>query len=284
MSSVITLTTDFGISDAYVASVKGVVLSINSEAVITDICHSVEPQNILQAAFILSMAHHYFPAGTIHVVIVDPGVGSHRKAILLKTPSAFFLAPDNGVLSYILDELCPASVASPASDSCLLGQVQLRGDLEAVVITNPDFWRQPVSTTFHGRDIFAPVAAHLSMGVPVCQFGEPVDCVYTFSLLQPYYDSKGDLIGRVLHRDSFGNLITNIKEGDLSGEDVNVEISDHFIHRISRYYAETEGLAAIIGSSGYLEVSLGGGNAADFLRVKVGDKLKVITGRDKLPL
>ena len=275
MAPVITLTTDFGTGDAYVASMKGVILSINPRAAIVDICHSVEPQNILQAAFIISTAHHYFPEGTIHVAIIDPGVGSQRKAIVLRTPSAFFVAPDNGVLSYVVDELCPASARPPGPISPNLEQRELGADLEAVAITNPDFWRQPVSPTFHGRDIFAPVAAHLSLGTPLNRFGESTSCLHTFPISRPYHDAKGNLMGCILHIDNFGNLITNVRHSDLPAAEVVIEIENQRIYGISRFYAQTEVLAAIIGSSDYLEISLRNGNAASSLGIKVGDEIKL---------
>jgi len=275
MAPVITLTTDFGTGDAYVASMKGVILSINPRAAIVDICHSVEPQNIPQAAFIISTAHHYFPEGTIHVAVVDPGVGSQRKAIVLRTPPAFFVAPDNGVLSYIVDELCPASARPPGPISPNLEQRELGADLEAVAITTPDFWRQPVSATFHGRDIFAPVAAHLSLGMPLDKLGESASCLHTFPILRPYHDAEGNLVGRILHIDNFGNLITNIRKGDLPAEEVTIAIGGQHIHGVSQFYAQTEGLAAIVGSSGYLEISLRNGNAASSLGIKVGDEIKL---------
>lgn len=275
MAPVITLTTDFGTSDAYVAAMKGVILTINPKATIVDVCHSIEPRNILQAAFILSTAHHYFPEGTIHLAIVDPGVGSQRKAIILKMPSAFFLAPDNGVLSYVIDELCPTPARPSATTSPDLEHRKLGADLEAVAITNPDFWRQPVSATFHGRDIFAPVAAHLSLGVPLHKFGESISCLYAFPVLRPYHDTEGNLLGRVLHIDNFGNLITNVRNSDLPGEEITVEISNQHIHGLSHFYSQGSGLAAIIGSSGYLEIALKNGNAAAFLNTKVGDEIKL---------
>ena len=275
MAPVITLTTDFGTSDAYVAAMKGVILAINPRATIVDVCHSIESQNILQAAFILSTAHHYFPEGTIHLAIVDPGVGSQRKAIILKTPSAFFLAPDNGVLSYIIDELCPTPARPSAPTSPDPEPKKLGADLEAVAITNPDFWRQPVSATFHGRDIFAPVAAHLSLGVPLHKFGESISCLYAFPVLRPYHDTEGNLLGRILHIDNFGNLITNVRDSDLPGDEVTVEIGNQHIHGLSHFYSQANGLAALIGSSGYLEIALKNGNAAAFLNTRVGDETKL---------
>jgi hypothetical protein len=281
MSSVITLTTDFGLSDAYVASVKGVILSINPKAVIVDISHSVEPQNIFQAAFILNTAHRYFPDNTIHVVVVDPGVGSIRKAIILRTPAAYFLAPDNGSLSYVINDICPSPATPITTLSPSLELRNIGGDLEAVAITNPVFWRQTVSTTFHGRDIFAPVAAHLSLDVPLKQFGEAVDSVYAFPIPHPYYNSGGNLIGSILYIDNFGNLITNIRDSDLPREEVNIKICGQLIQEISRFYAEKEGLVAIIGSCDYLEISLKDGSAATFLKAKVGDEVKLVLKRGR---
>ncbi len=284
MSSVITLTTDFGISDAYVASVKGVILSINPQATIVDISHFIQPQNVAQAAFILNTANRDFPDGTIHVVVVDPGVGSQRKAIILKTPSAYFLAPDNGVLSYVVNEICPERGASHDAITSLPKLRNIKGDFEIVAITNPAFWRQPVSATFHGRDVFAPVAANLSLGVSLKQFGEAIDCIHTFPIPQPYYSACGDLIGRVLHIDNFGNLVTNIRDVDLPQEEVNIEICSQLICGIKQFYAEKEGLAAIIGSCGYLEISVSNGNAASFLKVKIGDEVKLVAKHRKKPV
>ena len=278
MASLITMTTDFGAGDAYVASMKGVILTINPEAVIVDICHSIEPQNILQAAFIISTAHHYFPDGTIHLTIVDPGVGSQRKAIILKMPSAFFVAPDNGVLSYIIDEQCPSPVKSSVPGFPELGQRELGGCLEAMTITNRDYWRQPVSATFHGRDIFAPVAAHLSLGIPLHEFGETISRLHAFPVLLPFHGAEGNLIGCILHIDNFGNLVTNIRSSDLPGEELVVEIDNRHIYGLSQFYARKAGLAAVIGSSGYLEISLNNGSAAAFLGARVGDEIKLRCG------
>ena len=272
MVPIITLTTDFGTSDAYVASMKGVILSLNPKAVIVDICHSIEPQNVLQAAFILSTAYPYFPEGTIHLAVVDPGVGSRRKAIILKTPTAFFVAPDNGILSYIVDE--HAETPAAAAKTATLKPRNLPTGLEAAAITNPEFWHHPVSSTFHGRDILAPVAAHLSLGVPLHKFGDRLNQVQAFTIPRPY-NARGSLTGCVLHIDNFGNLITNIRSSDLPAEKVTAAIGKHRINGISRFYAETEGLAAIIGSSGYLEISLKNGNAAAFLGVKVGHEVRL---------
>lgn len=251
---IITLTTDFGLDDPYVAAMKGAILSINPQVAIVDICHTIKPQNIAQAAFILSTTYHYFPEGAIHVVVVDPGVGTERGAVLLVTPSAFFLAPDNGVLSYIVEEAY---------------------ELEAIALTNPHFWLSPVSSTFHGRDIFAPVAAHLSLGVPPRDFGEPIPSIFTLPTPRPQLGEDDVLVGHILHIDRFGNLITDIKREDLPRGKLFIEVGGHIIDGLSQSYAEGEELLAIIGSSERLEVSVKNSSAARFLRAKMGDEVKV---------
>jgi S-adenosylmethionine hydrolase len=277
MSSIITLTTDFGYDDAYVAAVKGAILSINHEANIIDISHSIKPQNILQAAFILSVAYRYFPKQTIHMAIVDPGVGSERQGIILKTPSAIFVAPDNGILSYIIDDLFSVESDSLTEQTHDLKEIVFKKGLEAAAITDPRFWRNPVSSTFHGRDIFAPVAAGLSLGISLYEFGEKINSLHVLTIPKPFLDSEGNLVGRVLHVDHFGTLIANIKRNDLPGKDVVIEVAGHCIQGISNYYAQKEGVMAIVGSSGYLEISLRDGSACDFLGAIVGDEIKVIS-------
>jgi S-adenosylmethionine hydrolase len=275
MSSIITLTTDFGYDDAYVAAVKGAILSINPEANIIDINHSIKPQDILQAAFILSVAYRYFPKQTVHMAIVDPGVGSERRGIILKTPSAIFVAPDNGILSYIIDDLFSVESRPLTEQSHDLKEIVFKKGLEAAAITDPRFWRHPVSSTFHGRDIFAPVAAGLSLGISPYEFGEKINSLHILPIPKPSLDPEGNLVGRVLHVDRFGNLITNIKSGDLPGKDIVIEIAGHCIQGISDYYAQNKGIMAIVGSSGYLEVSLRDGSACDFIGAMLGDEIKV---------
>ena len=277
MVPIITLTTDFGTGDAYTASMKGVILSLNPKAVIIDICHTVEPQNILQTAFILSTACPYFPEGTIHLAVVDPGVGSRRKAVILKTPTAFFVAPDNGILSYIIDEHGRTPGKTARHMPATAEPRKLPPALEAAVITNPEYWHHPVSSTFHGRDIFAPVAAHLSLGVPLDKFGERLNQVHVFNIPRPYKNAHGDLVGHVLHIDNFGNLITNIRNSDLPAKKVSLAIGKQHIQGISGFYAGTKRLAAIMGSSGYLEISLRNGSAAAFLKAKVGHEVRIET-------
>lgn len=276
MSAVITLTTDFGLSDAYVAAIKGVILGINPEAQVIDICHTIEPQNITQGAFVLSTAYPYFPRKTIHMVVVDPGVGTGRRAIILKTQQACFVAPDNGVLSYVIGQ----SLAKPVEKGGLFSikeRVKPGADIEAVVITNSTFWRSPVSATFHGRDIFAPVAALLSLGFPPIEFGEAIDSIEVLPLSRPYKVPDGALVGHILHIDNFGNLITDIKSDDLPDktESITTEVGGQLIFGLSRTYAEGSGLLAVIGSSDYLEVSLKGGDASALLDARVGDEVRL---------
>lgn len=272
MGAIITLTTDLGLTDAYVAVMKGVILSINPEASLVDICHTIKPQNILEAAFILSTAYEFFPERTIHLVIVDPGVGTERRAIILRTPLADFVAPDNGVLSYVILK----SLTKPVEDNTNLQQIELEPGLEAVAITKPQFWRSPVSPTFHGRDIFAPVAARLSLGFPPIDFGEAINSVTILPLPHPYWTPGGTLVGHIVHIDSFGNLITNIMSSDLrQPKEATIELGNQLIFGLSRTYAEGKGLLALIGSSGYLEIALTGGSAYALTGADVGSEVRV---------
>jgi len=276
MSPIITLTTDFGYDDAYVAAVKGAILNINPEANIVDVSHSIRSQDILQAAFILNAAYRYFPKQTVHVAIVDPGVGSERRGIILKTPAAIFVAPDNGLLSYVIDDLFSVESRSVIEQTHGLTEVVFKKGLEAAAITDPRFWRHPVSPTFHGRDIFAPVAAGLSLGISPYEFGEKINSLHVLPIARPSLDPGGNLVGQILHVDRFGNLITNIRSDNLRGKDVVIEVAGQHIQGISDYYAQKEGVMAVVGSSGYLEISLRDGSACDFLGITVGDEIRVI--------
>ena len=273
MNAIVTLTTDFGLTDAYVAAMKGVILGINPEVTLIDICHTIKPQNIRQAAFVLSTAYPSFPPGTVHLVVVDPGVGTGRRAIILSTPSACFVAPDNGVLSYVIAQ----SSARPSETYLNPERIELPPGLEAVAITRPQFWRSPVSPTFHGRDIFAPVAARLSLGFPATDFGETVTSVTMLPLAYPRLTAENTLVGHILHIDNFGNLITNIRRGDLPGEtnSVTVEVGHQLISGLSQTYADGEGLLALVGSSGYLEIALKDGNASSRVNAEIGNEVTV---------
>ena len=264
--AIITLTTDFGTSDSYVAAVKGVILGINPHVTIVDISHSIEPRNIRQAAFVFSTAYPYFPSDTVHLIVVDPGVGGSRRAIILETDTAIFVAPDNGVLSYVTQ----ASTKKRISKS---GLMKLPSEMEAFEITNPRYWHQPVSSTFHGRDIFAPVAAHVSLGAPLNNLGQLITSIRVFPPDRPRLDPKGDLIGHVLHIDYFGNVITDITSQDLPSGKFIIQVAGHKITSLSPSYEQAQGLLAIIGGSGHLEIAVRNGNAARLLGSKVGDEL-----------
>ena len=271
MSAIITLTTDFGLTDAYVAAMKGVILGINPEAKLVDICHTIKPHNVLQAAFVLSTVYQFFPPGTTHLIVVDPGVGTERRAIILRTPSADFVAPDNGVLSYVIEQSSTKPIETNQQ------QLELEPGLEVVAITEPRFWQSPVSPTFHGRDIFAPVAAQLSLGLPPSDFGEVVTSVTMLPLSHPHQIPDGTLVGHILHIDNFGNLITNIKSRDLppAKQPITIEVGNQAIFGLSRTYAEGSGLLALVGSSGYLEIALKDGKASSLLDAEVGNEIKL---------
>ena len=277
MNPIITLTTDFGYDDAYVAAVKGAILNINPEATIVDVSHSIRPQDILHGAFILNAAYRYFPKQTVHVAVVDPGVGSERRAIILKTPSAIFVAPDNGILSYIIDDVFSVDGRSVIEQTHGLTELVFKKGLEAAAITDPRFWRHPVSPTFHGRDIFAPVAAGLSLGISPYEFGEKINSLHVLPIAKPSVDPDGNVVGQVLHVDRFGNLITNITSSNMSGKNITIEVGTRRIQGMTDYYAQGEGMMAVVGSSGYLEISLRDGNACDFLEIGVGDEVRLIS-------
>ena len=267
---VITLLTDFGQRDAYVASMKGVVLGINTQARLVDITHDVPPQDILHGAFVLGAAWRYFPPGTIHVAVVDPGVGTERKALLLQADGGSFLAPDNGLFSFVMP---PEQTRLPLFTPY---QARIPETFRAYVLTNDKFWRHQVSNTFHGRDIFAPVAAHLSLGVAPEELGQSVASLTRLAVPVPQWEA-GSLVGYVLHIDRFGNLVTSIA-GEAVREDrgsMVVELAGVKVKGLASTYAVTGTPVTLIGSHGYLEVALPGGNAATSLGVSVGDQVVV---------
>ncbi len=276
----IVLTTDFGLADPFVGVMKGVVLGINPQARLIDLTHQIQPQNVLQGAFVLGTSYRFFPPGTIHVVVVDPGVGTSRRALLLTTPRGWFVAPDNGVLSYVLQDLLDCVPEQG-------GMVTLPAGLEAFSLTNPRYWLQPVSSTFHGRDIFAPVAAHLSLGVAPREMGEPVPKMACLPLPRAIHSDQGggqSIEGEVIIVDHFGNLVTNIPSTALLGvEDIQVTVKGHRISGLSRTFQQTEDtsetqLVALLGSNGYLEIALPNGSAAGLLAAGTGETVRVTMG------
>jgi hypothetical protein len=275
MAPPITLLTDFGTEDAYAAVMKGVILTRDPRAVLVDITHAIEPQNIRHGAFVLGSAYRYFPKNTIHVAVVDPGVGGERRGIILKVPDALFVAPDNGLLTYVIDQLDLNAEQVPESGNEAV-MIRLKRGIEAVSITDPRFWRTPVSPTFHGRDVFAPVAAGLSLGLSPYEFGEKTDVLNVLPITRPRLIGADELLGHVMHIDRFGNLVSDIRSSDLPPGPVEVCVGAARIDGISRTYSESRGLAALIGSSGYLEISLRNGSAAGQIDVLVGDEVSVL--------
>ena len=258
---IITLTTDFGLSDPYVGLMKGVILGINPQATVIDITHGIRPQAVEQGAFLISKSYSYFPPETIHVVVVDPGVGTARRALVVATPTGVFVAPDNGVLGRL---------------GVVNGSGGLEDDCRAYHLTEPAFWRHPVSHTFHGRDVFSPVAAHLSLGVDPSVMGKVVDRLVPLQYDQPAWENNC-LAGRVVHIDQYGNLVTDIEAGLLSDTaGLRVEIAGESIAGLSTSYAEGRELLAIVGSFHTLEVAVRNANAEKHLGSKIGDEVRVI--------
>ncbi|HLC30420.1 MAG TPA: SAM-dependent chlorinase/fluorinase, partial [Dehalococcoidia bacterium] len=240
MPGVITLLTDFGSQDAYVAAMKGVVLSIASSATLVDITHSIPPQDIYAAAFTLGASHAFFPRRTIHVVVVDPGVGTQRRALLLQTPDALFLAPDNGVLTYVVEAFRDAhpntAPTGHLSTPPPLVSVPVPASLRAYALANKALFRPQISQTFHGRDIFAPVAAHLSLGVLPEEVGPPLGEITVFALPHPQHNRDRSLTGAIIHVDNFGNLITNLKTEVLPKGDLEVIVGGRTIRGLRTSY------------------------------------------------
>jgi hypothetical protein len=264
LPSIITLTTDFGLSEHYVGAMKGVILSINPNATIIDITHDVQPQQVDEGAFLLGQAWPYFPQGTVHVAVVDPGVGGERGALLVATPAGLFVGPDNGVLSAALPD-----AARPRGYRSIAKPVHLPPGYVAFDVTNPDYTRQPPSPTFHGRDVFAPVAAHLTLGAELDDFGERLSLILALPVPRASRKADGSLAGRVIHIDRFGNLITNVRAVDIGGSDVIVEAGGVVLHGLAATYGDGDDPVALIGSSGYLEIALPLGSAAQLLDADV---------------
>lgn len=264
--AIITLTTDFGLADPYVAAMKGAILSINPGVVIVDISHDVRPQAMLQGCFITQSAWPYFPDGCVHVAVVDPGVGTDRRALVVETPRGLFVGPDNGVLSAALPDE-PRKAAGEASSP---GAVALPDGYRAHAITNPAYLRPDVSATFHGRDVFGPAAAHFSMGVAARELGDPVDSMLAYPPLRARSRPDGALEARVVHIDRYGNVITDARASELPGG-LAIEIGGRCVEGPVRAYGDAAGLVVVVGSAGYLEVALVGGRAAAALGVDIGE-------------
>jgi S-adenosyl-L-methionine hydrolase (adenosine-forming) len=252
--SVITLTTDFGAGSHYAAAMKGVILSIHPAATIVDISHDVPPQDIRRAALLLDAAAYWFPPETIHVAVVDPGVGTDRALVYARIGQQQFIAPDNGLLSRLASRTPP---------------------MKLIRLADPAYWLERISTTFHGRDIMAPVAAHLALGLDPDRLGPPLDRLNAIDWPEPH-QHPNRIDGAVIEIDSFGNLITNLTAELIAGRPTDrracIVCNIYETWGIYHAYAEQPSgtLVALIGSSGRIELALVGDNAARRLGIGIG--------------
>ncbi|MDY6856314.1 MAG: SAM-dependent chlorinase/fluorinase [Thermodesulfobacteriota bacterium] len=258
--SIITFITDFGTKDGYVGVMKGVILKINPDVRFIDISHEISAQDILEASFVLKNSYDYFPDRSIHLVVVDPGVGSKRQAVAIEGENHFFIGPDNGVFSFIYE----------------IGRIR-----RVVRLNNNRYFLSNISNTFHGRDIFAPVAAYLSLGTPLEDFGPVCKDLIQVSLPQPEVE-EGIITGTIIHIDRFGNLISNISEvlftESIGRDKYTIWIGDQMIDEVQDSYCEVKQgeILAIFGSSGYLEISKRDQNAKALLGLNKGSEIRIL--------
>lgn len=260
----ITLLTDFGTADYFVGAVKGAILTINPDACIIDITHEIPPLDVECAAFTLLASCSAFPEGTIHVAVVDPGVGSERRGILIQTRRQYFIGPDNGIFSYVCDQ----------SDKV---------PIEVFHLDNPRYFRQPVSKTFHGRDVFAPVAAALSTGVKPDELGTRITDYIRLPSITPQVSRNGEIKGRIIHIDRFGNCVTNITPAVLTpemiGAGAKLRLKGRTVTSFRNFFADDtagrEQLFGIWGSAGFLEIAAANKSAAKLLKARRGDEVTV---------
>jgi len=261
--AIITLLSDFGLKDPYVAEMKAVILSICPQARIVDISHEIEKFNIRMGAFVLASAAPYFPRGTIYVAVVDPGVGTKRRPIIVETQRSFYVGPDNGLLMLA---------------------AQKEGICHVYHVSNSRYMLSKVSRTFHGRDVFSPAAAHLAIGTQPSEFGPEIHD-YTLPEFAKPYMRKGELLGEVLHIDDFGNVVSNISAKDLEKMDIRedrtlrVKLRGKTLAlKLCSAYGEVPAKKplGIIGSSDFLEISINKGNASKAFKVKIGDSVRVL--------
>jgi S-adenosylmethionine hydrolase len=252
--TLITLLTDFNTRDAYVASMKGVILSLNPEVVLVDLTHQIPPQDVQAAALNLAAATPYFPPSTIHLAVVDPGVGSSRRPLAAHCRGHFWVGPDNGLFHLIFRQASPLSIVS---------------------LENSVYFRPQVSATFHGRDIFAPVAAHLSLGVDLGRFGPRITDPIALDWPEPWFGLEA-IKGEIIYVDQFGNLISNVRYGELSswlgGRGARLQVGPVAIRSLARTYTDVAPgeFLALVGSHGFLEIACAMANAALRLNAAVG--------------
>ncbi|GMW03774.1 MAG: hypothetical protein AMXMBFR84_49080 [Candidatus Hydrogenedentota bacterium] len=253
MSGMVTLTTDFGMRDPYVAALKGVIQGISPRLMIVDLTHEIAPQDVLEASLFLVGATPYFPKETVHCVVIDPGVGTGRLPLAVKLERHVVVCPDNGLLSLL---------------------IRFNPLVEARVIQNPKLMRETISATFHGRDIFAPVAAYLAAGTPFEDVGDVVDTIQLLSIPEPQQCTDGTVSGQVIHIDRFGNAITNIHRRFCRGDAIKrLSAGEVRLEAICRTYADVEQGAALalFGSSDHLEIAVNHGRSDERLSLKRGD-------------
>jgi hypothetical protein len=249
--TIITLTTDFGLADGYVGIMKGVILGIARGVQLVDLSHDIPPQDVREAIYLLDVAAPYFTEGTVHLAVVDPGVGSERRALVVCTGRACYVGPDNGLFTRPL--------AEPGA--------------QAWALDRPEFWLPQVSRTFHGRDIFAPAAAHLANGAPPGEMGRSIADPVRLALTAPTRTPNGAIRGQVVHVDRFGNLISDVPAAWVAGEGWQCRIAGETFAGIRGTYASVSpgALLMLIGSGGTLEIAERNGNAARRLGVKAGE-------------
>jgi len=259
MHNLLTLTTDFGLQDYYVSAMKGVIMQTAPNARLVDISHQIPAQDIMAGSWVLKNSAMLFPAGTVHLVVVDPGVGTMRKPVALRVKDQLFVGPDNGIFSLLTEQY----------------------DFEAVELTNKKYWRADVSNTFHGRDVFAPVAAHLLNGAELTDLGPPLDDLETYRWAVPIADDDG-IEGWVIHIDAFGNLITNISgsliDDMIGSKDLKLYVGNTILDNITNTFGSVpDGEAvAYIGSAGMLEIAVNKGDAQKMLGIKKGAQISLV--------
>ncbi len=261
MKEIITITTDFGLKDPYHGALKGAILSVNPQACLVDITHLIPPGAISEGAFVLSQSCRYFPRGTVHLAVVDPGVGSTRRPILIETEDYCFVGPDNGIFSQAIES---------------------ERVVRVVHLTEGSYFRKDVSHTFHGRDIFGPVAGHLTLGVRPSMFGPEITDQLIIRRKEPTTEN-GSVSGTVIYVDRYGNLVTDIHAESVAGFGAHVEasIKGHVIRGIDICYSNSagKGLALLIGSTGLLEIATFSEDASQALGVEAGERVVVRQAR-----
>ena len=261
MNKTITLTTDFGLRDGYTAAMKGVMLGIAPDVQFIDVTHLIEPQDVMEAAFVIKNMVSFFPEGTVHLAVVDPGVGTSRQPVALKYNSQWFVGPDNGLFSLVLNGDSPE---------------------ELVVLDNSSYWRTPFpNDTFHGRDIFGPVAAHIASGVPLHTLGTPIETLKPLHWALPIADQQG-VQGWVVHVDHFGNCITNISkkliQKQCNNKGVKCYVGSTIIASIDSTYATvaTGEPLLLFNSQDLLEIAINTGNASEMLSIRKGSPVNIV--------